>query len=36
MRNEIGDACLNFLRQYSIDTDHTVRGGDRLGIHEEL
>ena len=31
--NELGDACLNFLRQYGIGTRHIVRGGDRLGIY---
>jgi len=32
-QNDIGDACLNFLRQYGIGTRHIVRGGDRLGIY---
>jgi 2-dehydro-3-deoxygluconokinase len=31
--NDIGDACLNFLRQYGIGTRHIARGGDRLGIY---
>jgi 2-dehydro-3-deoxygluconokinase len=31
--NDIGDACLNFLRQYGVGTSHVVRGGDRLGIY---
>ena len=31
--NDIGDACLNFLRQYGIGTRHVTRGGDRLGIY---
>ena len=31
--NGIGDACLNYLRQYGIGTRHIVRGGDRLGIY---
>ncbi|MBN2311405.1 MAG: sugar kinase [Candidatus Hydrogenedentes bacterium] len=31
--NELGDACLNFLRQYGIGVSHIVRGGDRLGIY---
>ncbi len=31
--NDIGDACLNFIRQYGIGTRHIVRGGDRLGIY---
>jgi 2-dehydro-3-deoxygluconokinase len=29
--NDVGDACLNFLRQYGIGTAHVVRGGERLG-----
>ena len=31
--NDLGDACLNFLRQYGIGVRHIVRGGDRLGIY---
>ena len=31
--NDIGDACLNFLRQYGIGTHHTIRGGDRVGVY---
>jgi 2-dehydro-3-deoxygluconokinase len=31
--NDLGDACLNYLRQYGIGTSHVVRGGDRLGIY---
>ncbi|MGC9521105.1 MAG: PfkB family carbohydrate kinase [Anaerolineae bacterium] len=31
--NDIGDACLNYVRQFGVDTDHIVRGGDRLGIY---
>ncbi|HOD49695.1 MAG TPA: sugar kinase [Candidatus Hydrogenedentes bacterium] len=31
--NELGDACLNFLRQYGIGVDHVVRGGERLGLY---
>jgi 2-dehydro-3-deoxygluconokinase len=31
--NDIGDACLNFLRQYGVETSHVVRGGGRLGIY---
>ncbi|GAG43973.1 unnamed protein product, partial [marine sediment metagenome] len=27
--NDIGEACLNFLRQHGIGTRHIVRGGDR-------
>ena len=32
-QNDIGDACLSFLRQYGVGTKHIVRGGDRLGIY---
>ena len=31
--NALGDACLNFLRQYGVGTHHIIRGGDRLGIY---
>ncbi len=31
--NEIGTACLQFLRQYNVGTQHILRGGDRLGIY---
>ncbi len=31
--NEIGDACLAFLRRHGVDVSHVVRGGDRLGIN---
>jgi 2-dehydro-3-deoxygluconokinase len=26
--NDLGDACLNFLRQYGIGVDYVARGGD--------
>ncbi len=32
-KNAIGDACLNFIRQFGVGTSHIVRGGDRLGIY---
>jgi 2-dehydro-3-deoxygluconokinase len=32
-RNDLGEACLAFLRSYGVRTDHIVRGGDRLGIY---
>lgn len=32
-QNEIGDACIQFLRQYGVKTDKIIRGGDRLGIY---
>lgn len=31
--NDIGDACIQFLKQYSVNTDKIIRGGDRLGIY---
>jgi 2-dehydro-3-deoxygluconokinase len=31
--NDIGDACLNFIRQHGVGTGHIARGGDRLGIY---
>jgi len=31
--NDLGDACLNYLRQFGVGTDKIVRGGDRLGIY---
>jgi 2-dehydro-3-deoxygluconokinase len=31
--NDIGDACLSFLRQHGVGVRHIVRGGDRLGIY---
>ncbi len=30
--HEIGQACVNFLRQYGMDTAFVQRGGERLGI----
>lgn len=31
--NDLGDACLMYLRQFGVGTGHIVRGGDRLGIY---
>ena len=31
--NDIGDACLSYLRQYGVGTSYVVRGGGRLGIY---
>ncbi len=31
--NLIGDACLNSVRQYGVDTSHILRQGERLGIY---
>jgi len=32
-QNDLGDACVNHLRQLGVGTTKTVRGGDRLGIY---
>ncbi|MFZ6029975.1 MAG: PfkB family carbohydrate kinase [Chloroflexota bacterium] len=32
-KNDIGEACLQHLRQYGVGVDKIVRGGDRLGIY---
>jgi 2-dehydro-3-deoxygluconokinase len=31
--NDIGEACINYLRQYGVGVDKIVRGGERLGIY---
>jgi 2-dehydro-3-deoxygluconokinase len=31
--NDLGDACIRFLRGYGVGVDKIVRGGDRLGIY---
>ena len=31
--HEIGQAAVNSLRKYGVDTTHIVRGGDRIGIY---
>jgi len=31
--NEIGDACIHFLRQFGVNTKNIVRGGNRIGIY---
>jgi 2-dehydro-3-deoxygluconokinase len=30
--NDIGQACINFLKGHGLNADHIVRGGDRLGL----
>ncbi|MFC1914695.1 PfkB family carbohydrate kinase [Chloroflexota bacterium] len=30
--NEIGQACINYLRRFGLNTDFIVRGGERLGL----
>lgn len=32
-KHEIGDAAVNALRRYGVDTRHIVRSGDRIGIY---
>lgn len=32
-QNDLGDACVNYLRQFGVGTGKIVRGGDRLGIY---
>ena len=31
--NDIGEACISFLRQYGVGVDKILRGGERLGIY---
>ena len=31
--NDIGDACLNYVRQFGVGVGKVVRGGERLGIY---
>ena len=31
--NDVGDACVGYLRQHGVGTNHIVRGGERLGIY---
>ena len=31
--NDLGEACLQFLRQYGVGTGHILHGGERLGIY---
>ncbi|MEM3464647.1 MAG: sugar kinase [Candidatus Bathyarchaeia archaeon] len=31
--NDLGDACINYLRQFGVGTEKIVRGGERLGIY---
>ena len=32
-KHEIGQAAVNFLRQFGVDTDYISRSGDRIGIY---
>ena len=31
--NEIGEACIQFLRQFGVNTNNIVRGGNRIGVY---
>lgn len=31
--HEVGQACINSLRRYGVNTDYVIRGGERLGIY---
>ncbi len=31
-RHEVGQACVDYLRRFGIDTTHIARGGERLGL----
>jgi len=31
--NDIGDACVQYLRRYGVGTRYILRGGDRIGIY---
>lgn len=31
-QNEIGDACINFIRQFGVNTENVLRKGHRLGL----
>jgi len=31
--NDLGDACIDFIRQFGVGTSKIVRGGDRIGIY---
>jgi 2-dehydro-3-deoxygluconokinase len=32
-KNDLGDACLNFVRQFGVETQYILRGGNRIGIY---
>ncbi|MCJ7648129.1 MAG: sugar kinase [Candidatus Lokiarchaeota archaeon] len=31
--NDIGDACIRYLKQFGVNTDKILRGGERIGIY---
>jgi len=32
-KNDLGEACIRFIRQFGVGVDQIVRGGERLGIY---
>ena len=32
-QNEVGEACIQYLRQFGVNTNKIIRGGDRQGIY---
>ncbi|MGC8835037.1 MAG: PfkB family carbohydrate kinase, partial [Armatimonadota bacterium] len=32
-KNELGDACIAYLRSFGVGTSHIIRGGSRIGIY---
>ena len=32
-RNDLGDACLNYIRQFGVGTEKIIHGGERLGVY---
>ena len=32
-KNDIGQACINYIRQYGVNTNSILRSGNRLGIY---
>lgn len=32
-QNELGNACIQYLRQFGVNTSNITRGGDRIGIY---
>jgi 2-dehydro-3-deoxygluconokinase len=32
-KNDLGDACIQYLRQYGVNVEKILRGGDRIGIY---
>jgi 2-dehydro-3-deoxygluconokinase len=32
-KNDLGDACINYIRQFGVGTRHVIRSEDRLGLY---